>query len=675
MSAAQNIAGLLGKAVGHHQRGELTEAEALYRQILTQDQNNGDALNLLALVVHGRGQTDDALRLIERAVTVAPRFASAHYNKGLMLETAGRADAAIASYRQAVKLQRDYADAWVNLGALLFDRKNFTDAIAAFRDMTAACPNDARGHFNLGRVLAETGDTAAAERHVQKAIALQPQYADAYLTLGNIYAATERTELAVATVRKALGFDPNNAGLLTSLGTWLAQAGDTADAIRYHEKACALNPTSGQYYANYSAALVSAGRAAEGLRAAERAIALEPHLRDAHFNYALALSDVGRHEEAIAALEYTLVLSPDFALAYQGLAMAFASLGWMNAALIAQGKAKTIAPNDAMVRFSEAILNLAKGNLRDGWKEFESRFDLWATGRYRHKGVPRRAVPPPYWAGEDVKDKTILVWSEQGVGDETLYGSMLDDLAARGANVIFECSPRMAPVFARSLPGITVRSAGSSAHDGADFQIALGSLGQYLRPDVASFPKRASYLKADPARVSELKARYGAGPLIGISWVSKAERIGAQKSAALLDWAPLLRLPGARFVNLQYGDSAAEIAEVKSKLGVEIISDPTVDPLKDMDAFFAQVAAMDAVVTVSNTTAHVAGALGVPAWVLLSRGGGSLLWYWFLERADSPWYASMRLVRGENAKPGWAREPLERIATDATAWLKGRGHG
>jgi hypothetical protein len=120
----------------------------------------------------------------------------------------------------------------------------------------------------------------------------------------------------------------------------------------------------------------------------------------------------------------------------------------------------------------------------------------------------------------------------------------------------------------------------------------------------------------------------------------------------LIDLAPILTTPGVFLVNLQYGDCSAEIADVRKALGVEIYQDPTVDPLQDLEAFFAQVAAMDLVVTTSNTTAHAAGAQGIPVWIMLSRGMRTL-WYWFLRHQHSVWYPSARLFRPVGEEGGW----------------------
>jgi hypothetical protein len=271
------------------------------------------------------------------------------------------------------------------------------------------------------------------------------------------------------------------------------------------------------------------------------------------------------------------------------------------------------------------------------------------------------------------------VWTEQGLGDEILHGSMLPEIIAQAKSCVIECSARMVPVFARSFPAAHVAGYRASnipvtPPDDIDYQVPIASLGRHLRPDLASLPRHEGYLKADPAKTAELRKRYETlaqgRRIVGISWHSKNQAFGEPKSMSLGDMASILQVPGIMFVNLQYGDCSSELAQVREQLGVEVIQDAAVDPMADMDMFFAQVAAMDLVLSTSNTTVHVAGSLNIPVWVLLPHGRG-LAWYWFLRRTDSPWYPSARLVRVDpKIAPGQARwlELTERTTADLTHW-------
>lgn len=166
----------------------------------------------------------------------------------------------------------------------------------------------------------------------------------------------------------------------------------------------------------------------------------------------------------------------------------------------------------------------------------------------------------------------------------------------------------------------------------------------------------SGFLRADPAAVADYRQRLAAQaqgrPCIGLSWRSGNARYGAQKSLRLSDLTPLLRRQDLFWVDLQYGDTSAERDELSDR-GFSLWRDPAVDPLADLDAAAAQYAGLDLVITASNTAAHLAGALGLPTWLLLPAPGYGLLWYWQLDRADSPIYPALQCFRQARSETGW----------------------
>lgn len=321
-------------------------------------------------------------------------------------------------------------------------------------------------------------------------------------------------------------------------------------------------------------------------------------------------------------------------------------------------RAVALRPDHAGYRFNLGLSLLTRGALAQGWPLYEAGRALRAD--------PMRRYPAPEWQGEPVAGKTLLLWEEQGVGDTLLYGSMIVDLMARGAHCVLECDPRLVALFQRSLPGLDVVAAGPFADVTAgrrlDFHAPLGSIGRFLRPSLDSFPPAQPFLKPDPARVAAMRqvlGRFGPQPKVGLSWHS-ASTTYSDKSIALSEWGPLLRQANRCFVALQYGAIDADLAEVRQRFGVDIVEVPGLDRFRDLDGLAALAAACDVVVTISNVTANIAGALGLPTLLLLGRGS---LWYWFDERSDSPFYANMRLIRAP--QPGrWAP-----VLTEASAIL------
>jgi hypothetical protein len=251
----------------------------------------------------------------------------------------------------------------------------------------------------------------------------------------------------------------------------------------------------------------------------------------------------------------------------------------------------------------------------------------------------------PKWDGSPLGSRCLLVWLRQGhTGSEIRDASMLADAGRLGGRIAVECDPRLVPLFRRSFGAVEVharkRDRWPLGQRADVVQASYEAIACRLRAERASFPA-AAYFVADAARTARLRSRYralGGGLLVGVSWGSA----NAKKALPpLTDWSALLATPGVTFVSLQYGDFAAQAAELERLSGVEVHRDAEIDPMRDLDAAAAQTAAMDLVVTVSSTTAHLAGALGVPTWVLLDE---EPLLSWPIGALRTAFYPSVELL-------------------------------
>jgi hypothetical protein len=262
------------------------------------------------------------------------------------------------------------------------------------------------------------------------------------------------------------------------------------------------------------------------------------------------------------------------------------------------------------------------------------------------------------WRGEPLEGKSLLVWGEQGLGDEIMFASCLPDLLAIGARCTLDCSRRLRPLFRRSFPDIAVPDDQTAA---IDFTLALGSLPSLFRRRREDFPRHAGYLRADPAREAFWRrelASLGPGRKIGVSWRGGLMRTGrALRSLEADQLLPLLRIDGVHWVNLQHGENAAELTRLGNTYGVRVAS--WEESLIDLDETAALVAGLDLVITVCSTMVHLAGALGRPAWVLTPSGPA---WRYRLQGAEMPWYPSVVLYR-QSQLGDWV-EPLHRMAAD-----------
>ena len=304
-------------------------------------------------------------------------------------------------------------------------------------------------------------------------------------------------------------------------------------------------------------------------------------------------------------------------------------------------------PTSIECNYNKSLWLLSSGRFVEGWPQWEWRLKL-KTAKAGYDWFP----VPQWKLGDDLAGKHVFVWMEQGVGDQILTSSMIPDLCAVAGSVTIHCYARLVPLFRRSFPKAIICKLGEPKPErmktwAFDYQMSVSDLGLAFRKTFEDFPKHNGFLKADPKLVAEIRKRYGASDdflLTGLSWRSTNYMIGGGKSMKLANIGHILTASNVKFVNLQYGDVADEIAEAKQRFGVDIINDPEIDQLINMDDFAAQVAAMDQVISTSNTCLHLAGALGVPTNGFIPRGA-SRIWYWFAERTDSPWYPSVELMR------------------------------
>jgi tetratricopeptide (TPR) repeat protein len=491
------------------------------------------------------------------------------------------------------------------------------EAISLLRMAITLNPGQPLYHNNLGELLRMQGLTDLAMASQDEALRLNPNYAEAHSNRGNLLRQLQRRDEAIAEYRAALRLKPDFVDALNNLGAVLLDQEDHAGAAEVLKKAVKLNPEIGMAQRNLGMAL----SALNDLKGAEAAY-------KASLNARIKPADGGAAE--------THLLLGDIARTNNDLdgAMQWYERGWRER------------PGYGEAHNRYAVALMVDGRYREAWPHFEARWSLAETE------IDKRPFTLPFWKGEALAPgQNLLLFTEQGVGESLVLWSVLPELLARGITPVIECDPRMIPILQRSFPGIEAHGRANPPHPrfvapDLAMQATLFDLARVFRNSPADCTG-ALPIRADLDRAAGLRVQYQDGtgqPLVGIAWHSGSPKLGAPKSAKLTDFAPFLTLPGLRFVDLQYGNRTADRDAVKQAHGVEVIADAAIDQMKDLDAFAAQVAAMDVVVSTSNTTAHMAAALGKPTLILLHHGI-SPHWYWTRNGETTPWYPTARLLR------------------------------
>ena len=368
-----------------------------------------------------------------------------------------------------------------------------------------------------------------------------------------------------------------------------------------------------------------------------RALALSPDTAVIHHNLANLLLKRGDVTGAIAACKTAVRLDPDTALFRLNLAGAYELVRDLDSAVAQLDAIVAKDANDIPARMAKIPILFEQGRFPEAWEHYAFRHRLFWNQYPEH----RRPLPSPLWRGEPLAGKKLLIAYDQGLGEQIMFASLFPRLIEQGARLVIECETRLVPLFARSFPAAQVVpwqqpwNAAVVAPD-IDFHIAAGDLGRWLQSNCDQPPSAYGHLIADPDNVRMLRARYEAvaqgRKIVGVSWNSKAVNFAHFKSLPLSALKALTDDPSLFCVSVQYGP--------EGKAATSLYVDPDVDATRDIDLAAAQIAAMDAVVAISNTAAHLAGALGKPTYLLLPKVKGRI-WYWFPERAQNPWYASV----------------------------------
>ena len=561
---------------------------------------------------------------------------------------------------QAAAAEQDAIAQAVQAGLALHRRGLIDDAERLYAGILKLVPDHFDALHLSGVARQQRGDSAEAARLIGAALKVRADSADALGNYGQALLDLRRLDEALSSFDASLTIAPDHLHARLGRAATLIKLSHFTEALVDADYALRLDPKNHAALSRRAYALSALGRHAEAVAAYDAALAVAPSDPAALCNRGYCQEMLGDKQAALASYDAALALAPAFVTALVNRANTLVDLQREEEAAAGYEAALSAAPDHADARFKLGITRLRLRDFARGWPDYDWR---WRTAEF----VPmQRGYPCPVWQGQRI-DGALLVWSEQGLGDQILFAGMLPELFGRAGSVVLDIEARLIPLFARSFPALQFHARQPQLYAGAaDAQIPLGSVGRYLRTGEAAFPDRAQgYLAADQARTASLRARLADGRrLVGLSWRSRNPKFEQAKSAALREFEPLLRRPDCRFVDLQYGDTFAEREAIEREFGVRIEQLADIDNTADIDGLAALIAACDLVVTVSNTTAHLAGALGKETFVLVPFGHGRM-WCWFNAGDSSPWYPQVRLWRQQQGQ-AWT-EVVGAIAKDMPA--------
>lgn len=592
------------QALSLHQSGQRMLAKAIYAEILASQPNHFDALQLSGLLAYESQQFDDAEKFFLKALKVRSNSAGLYSNYGTLLHRLRRYEEAIAKYKQALSIDSGLMVARVNMGVAYTMLKRYDEAIDCLDKVIELNPKHVEAFFSRANAHKEAKRFQQAIDDYDRAISLNPNYFDAFVQRGNALREMERLEKALADFDRALSIKKNNADAYSGRGLVLHQLNRPEEALEAYAAALALDPQDAQVYSYRG----------------------------------IVLHSLKRYDEALADLERSIAIRPDYAAAYSNLGVVLKDIRRFNDAIAAFFNAVTLDKNKPSVYWNLATLLLLIGNFRDGWEFYEWRKKI-------EKPFGARQFNRPVWLGkESLEGKAIMIHAEQGIGDVIQFSRYVKMLVPLAGKVIFAVPDKLIGLM-RGLGGDIEIISDKEITASFDCHCPLMSLPFAFGTEVETIPAGIPYISADKGLAQSLRRRlskYGAKKVCGLSWYSKSEKTGSLRNITLMELFAAIDPSDYVFVNLQYGDVSAEVAELRRLKGIEIVCVDEIDNYHDLDGFAALVDACDVILSIDNTTIHVAGALGKETLVMLPYVPD---WRWLLDRENAPWYPTMRLFR------------------------------
>ena len=585
------------------------------------------------------GKPREALRAFDAALKLAPQMPEAHCNRAVALQDIGRLEEALAAADRALRYRPQYVTAHFNRGNILKALARPEEAADAYTKALQLKPDFAEALLNRGLARLAAGQWLDALADLNKALTLRPGYVAAQVGRAGAFRGMHDLPAAFAAIDAALEIDPGNLDAALIKAEVLVAAEQYDEALAAADAAVAIDPGDSRAHGARALALAELKRHDEALAAASEAVRLAPASADAHVAYAMALFGAGRPEESLAALDAAERFGATGASYFQARALVSGSAGDPADAVPWFDRAVALEPNNVVLRYNRSFAYLTLGRLEEGWPEHE-----WRLKR-REGGHLEKLKLAPQWRGESLEGKKLLVYSEQGHGDSIQFTRYLPLVAERGGRITLTVQEALRRLYEGNFPGIDV-TAGMGMRSGYDYQTSLMSLPLVFGTTLQTIPQNVPYLRADPARAEKWRARLGsAGFRVGIVWQGNPQYRGdRQRSFTAAAFAPLAGVPGVRLISLQWTGGAERLKDLPDGMSVETLGEEIVNNPDGFREVAAVMANLDLLVMSDTGPAHLAGAMGRPVWVALTRRPD---WRWMREGTTTPWYPTMRLFRQE----------------------------
>ena len=613
------------------------------------------AHTLSGMALLNLGRYDLAKNCFVRALENDDEQYDAHFNLGNCYKNLRKEEDAIHHYLRAKTIDPASADLHYNLGSVFLALDRFDEAEACYTEALRIDPEHLNARLRLGIVFKGKSDPKSSISCYEQVLRKNPVSFEAYSNLGIAHTDLDHQEMAVSSYLSALEIEPNHCETHNLLGVSYEKMGKLEDALACFESALNLKPDFSHALYNKGVIHKKLDQTEAAIRCYNEALEIEKHAQTYNV-LGISLKEKGNYEAAISVYKLALKMDPEHVDALNNLGMVYAEMGILDKATNCHDKAMLLQPNSAKFHFTAACSYLLNSDFKRGWPLYERRFKEKGRSIVTHH-TPHHSTR---WKGESLEGKSIIILAEQGLGDLIQFVRYARHLKALGANVTLESKAALISLF-KSIPYIDGIFSCGSALPPADFHCPIMSL-PFVLEDMLDQPlaHTTPYLFADGDRVLAWEKRLKAmsGYRVGVSWQGSVTFNNDKwRSISLEEFAVFDAVPNVSLVSLQKGKrGVAQIPGFRKNHALLDVEELVKGDSDMMDAA-AVIMNLDLVITCCTSIAHLAGALGVRTWVMLSKNAE---WRWLLGRDDSPWYPTVRLFR-QKTKGEWAA-PFQQAA-------------
>jgi Flp pilus assembly protein TadD len=528
---------------------------------------------------------------------------------------------------------------WKVLGAALKQMGKINESLVATQKSVQLDPQDVEAHNNLGVLLQELGRLNEAETSYRQAITLKPDLAEAHSNLGNTLKELGRLDEAEVSYKKAIELKPNYTETHNNLGITLHELGRLDEAETSYRQAITSKPDYAEAHNNLGVLLQELGRLNEAEKSYRQAITLKPDYAEAHNNLGIILQKLGRLDEAEVSCRQAITLKPNYAEAHSNLGIILQELGRLDEAEVSCRQAITLKPNYAEAHFNLGMVLFSMSDFKNGLIQYEWRKKLPKNINNNNniKGLE--------WQGENLNNKTILILSEQGIGDIIQFSRYIYLIEKEySVNIIFKTYKRMPYLFSKSKFKIIFNEDNIPKYD---FYKHLMSLPKIYYEKTKTFPSQINFIPKDKKIALKWKERLNEikGFKVGINWQgSKTNKSDHLRSIPLNYFNDLFNIEKINFISLQKGFGVEQIKNFKHKDKLYDFSKEVDNGENIFEDTIGILQNIDLVISIDSSLVHLSSTLGIKTFALLHFCPD---WRWNLITKEFSWYDNLKIYRQE----------------------------